>query len=193
MKQEALHRLKSLSYPITTLCGRVDVAVGTIADSVAETTCPGCLEYLNEDFLMIVGEEAAYEPAYPGDVGYDLAVSERICFQPGEFMRVPTRVEGMAIPPGHWGLIIARSSINNAGDFLVLPGVIDAGWRGALFVFVHNLGKRHAVIDAGTRIAQLVLVPASVVPILPVTALPPSRRGTSGFGSSGGINGDSIE
>jgi dUTP pyrophosphatase len=51
---------------------------------------------------------------------------------------------------------------------------------------VVNLDREHAVtIEAGDRIAQLVVVSVPEVAPSFVEELPPSKRGEGGFGSSG--------
>ena len=66
------------------------------------------------------------------------------------------------------------------------PGLIDAGYRGEVIVAVVNLDREQAVtIEAGDRIAQLVVVALPDVSPRFVQELPDSARGEGGFGSSG--------
>jgi dUTP pyrophosphatase len=67
------------------------------------------------------------------------------------------------------------------------PGLIDAGYRGEVICAVVNLDRERPVkIGRGDRIAQLVIVPVAAVEVIEVAELPPSGRGSGGFGSTGG-------
>ncbi len=66
------------------------------------------------------------------------------------------------------------------------PGLIDAGYRGEVIVAVVNLDPHETVsIEAGDRIAQLVIVALPAVAPAWVEELPASARGEDGFGSTG--------
>ena len=66
------------------------------------------------------------------------------------------------------------------------PGLIDAGYRGELVVTLVNLGDASHRVEAGDRIAQLVLVRVELWAAREVGELPPSDgRGEGGFGSTG--------
>lgn len=136
----------------------------------------------NGKTLQVMGRVEA--PAIEGDSGYDLRVQFGTLISPYSYKRVALNGR-VAIPEGFWGLVIARSSTNANGHLLVLPGVIDFGYRGPLFAFVHNLSGDHVRIAAGDRICQLVLVPMAVFPVQRVNELPVSVRGEAGMGSTG--------
>ena len=107
--------------------------------------------------------------------------------EPGQRLSVPT---GMAveIPDGQAGLVLPRSGLAaRFGIALVnAPGLIDAGYRGEVRVLLLNTDRDNSVtIDAGDRIAQLVLVRVETPDVLEVEALELSERGAGGFGSSG--------
>ena len=65
------------------------------------------------------------------------------------------------------------------------PGLIDSDYRGELMVALVNLGAEPFRITRGMRIAQMVVARVERVAFVPVDALPPTTRGTGGFGSSG--------
>ena len=66
------------------------------------------------------------------------------------------------------------------------PGLIDAGYRGEVIVAVVNLDRDDpVVIEPGDRIAQLVVIEVPEVEPGWATNLPPSERGSGGFGSTG--------
>jgi dUTP pyrophosphatase len=125
--------------------------------------------------------------AHPGDAGLDLAAAEPCEIAPGGRAAVPTGV-AVAIPPGHAGLVVPRSGLARRHGVTVAnaPGLIDAGYRGELLVLLANLGAAPHRIEAGDRIAQLVVVPVAHSEPARVEELPPSDgRGEGGFGSTG--------
>lgn len=128
--------------------------------------------------------------AYSDDAGLDLAITQDATVLVGDRALLPTGVAG-ALPPGTWGLIMGRSSTWAKRGLMVIPSVIDAGWRGELLVGVwnppHMQGGQGAVeLKAGERIAQIVLLPAWQGAVMEVDRLPGHQRGLNGFGSSDG-------
>lgn len=122
-------------------------------------------------------------PKHVGDVGYDLRLSEGLIIGPGDSARGITGVS-VELPEGTWGWICGRSSANALG-LLVMPAVIDQGYRGELFLLLRNLTAQWLKIDAGTAVGQMIVMPA-VTPVLRrVDSLSLSARGTNGFGSTG--------
>ena len=127
------------------------------------------------------------EAAHHGDAGLDLRAVEPAKVAPGERAMIPTGLS-VAIPDGHAGLVLPRSGLASKQGLTLAnaPGLIDAGYRGEVIVAVVNLDREQAVtIEAGDRIAQLVVV--ALPDVLPrfVQELPDSARGEGGFGSSG--------
>jgi dUTP pyrophosphatase len=123
-------------------------------------------------------------PAKRGDVGINLPSSTMVTIPPLSFVKVPTDIS-VELEQGTWGLICPRSSTNISGRLLVLMGVVDTGYRGELFIFVHNLSNEPFVVSEGQSIAQLVVMPAMYPTVQWVYRLSDSERGTTGFGSSG--------
>ena len=128
-------------------------------------------------------------PAYarPGDAGLDLHTAETVTLKPGERMAVATGI-ALAIPPGFAGLVLPRSglALRCGVTLLNTPGLIDAGYRGEVKVLLVNLGEAAVTLGRGDRIAQLVVQRVEHVTLVPVSEMPPSARGTGGFGSTGG-------
>jgi dUTP pyrophosphatase len=125
--------------------------------------------------------------AHPGDAGLDLRAADSAKVAPGERAIIPTGL-AVAIPHGHAGLVLPRSGLASKQGLTLAnaPGLIDAGYRGEVIVAVVNLDREHAVtIEAGDRIAQLVVVALPSVTPAFVEGLPASPRGEGGFGSSG--------
>jgi dUTP pyrophosphatase len=124
--------------------------------------------------------------AYAGDAGLDLAATERIELGPGERAIVPTGL-AVAIPGGYAGFVQPRSGLASRHGITIVntPGLVDSGYRGELKVVLHNTDRTQPfVVEAGMRIAQLVVLPIPEVELVEVAELPASERGGRGFGSS---------
>jgi len=124
--------------------------------------------------------------AYAGDAGFDLAACERVELAPGARAAVPTGL-AVAIPEGYAGFVQPRSGLaaRNGLTIVNTPGLVDSGYRGELVVILLNTDREHGfVVEPGTRIAQLVVLPVPEVDLLEVDELPASERGVRGFGSS---------
>src|SRR5439155_684937 len=83
---------------------------------------------------------------------------------------------------------IAKNEIYFGRDGLTVlnaPGTIDADYRGEVRVLLVNLGRAPVSVRRGDRIAQLVVGPVARVTWREVAALPESKRGDGGFGSTG--------
>jgi dUTP pyrophosphatase len=124
--------------------------------------------------------------AYDGDAGLDLAAVEGVTLPPGGRAVVGTGV-AVAIPDGYAGLVVPRSGLaaRHGLSKVNTPGIVDSGYRGEVKVVLLNTDReRSFTVEAGMRIAQLVLVPLPTVRLLEVDELPKSERGERGFGSS---------
>lgn len=125
--------------------------------------------------------------AHPGDAGLDLVAAEARDLAPRARAAVPTGI-AVAIPEGFAGLVVPRSGLARRHGVTVAnaPGLIDAGYRGELVVLLVNLGDEPHRVQAGDRIAQLVVTPVALPAAREVEELPGSDgRGEGGFGSTG--------
>ena len=129
-------------------------------------------------------------PAYarPGDAGLDLLAAEETTLAPaGGRALVPTGL-AVAIPEGYAGFVQPRSglALRHGVTCLNTPGLIDSGYRGELQVLLVNTDPHEPfVVRRGERIAQLVIQAVAVASLVEVEDLPPSARGSGGFGSTG--------
>jgi dUTP pyrophosphatase len=125
--------------------------------------------------------------AHPGDAGLDLYSTEDAHLGPGERWSVGTGI-ALEIPEGHAGLVLPRSGLAREHGIALVnaPGLIDAGYRGEVRVLLLNTDPAETVrIEAGARIAQLMLTPVAIADPVEATELTDSARGEDGFGSSG--------
>ena len=129
-------------------------------------------------------------PSYArvGDAGADLVARERVVIAAGGGRAlVPTGV-AVAIPDGYAGFVLPRSglALRHGITCLNTPGLIDSGYRDELRVVLVNTDPSTAyTVERGDRIAQLVVQRVATCMFAAVDALPPSERGTGGFGHSG--------
>jgi dUTP pyrophosphatase len=127
-------------------------------------------------------------PSYarPDDAGLDLCAAATVTLPPGGRALVPTGI-AVAIPPGYAGLVLPRSGLALRQGVTVLngPGLIDSGYRGEVKVLLINHDARPATFARGERIAQLVLQRVERAEVIGVEELPPTERGSDGFGSTG--------
>lgn len=120
--------------------------------------------------------------AYPGDTCFDLYAAEDVTIKASPTL-VSTGLR-FKIPKGYGLKIYPRSSMAKRGFGMPnSPGIIDAGYRGIVYVVLTYPGIEK--IKHGDRIAQAELVPV-VTPKLVLGDVPLSTaRGEGGFGSSG--------
>jgi len=124
--------------------------------------------------------------ATPGSAGYDLASAEEGTLAPMERRLFRTGF-AIAVPAGFECQIRPRSGL--ALRFGVTlpnsPATIDSDYRGELMVALVNLGAEPFRVERGMRIAQLVFARVEGAAFSEVAVLPPTGRGSGGFGSTG--------
>ncbi|ATW58764.1 dUTPase [Arthrobacter phage Urla] len=124
--------------------------------------------------------------AYSDDAGLDLFVTEDTWVPANGFVDIRSHIR-VQLPDWSWGFLVGRSSTLRKKGLLVNPGIIDAGYRGELFSGVQNMVSRPVHVEAGERIAQLIIIGNGTRQIEPVLVpeLDTHARGKNGFGSSG--------
>jgi dUTP pyrophosphatase len=129
-------------------------------------------------------------PAYAteGAAGMDLlaAVAAPVVIPPGGRALIPTGLR-IALPEGFELQVRPRSGLALKHGITLpnSPGTIDEDYRGELGVIVLNAGTEPFTVERGARIAQAVVAPVVRASWLEVPALPETRRGEGGFGSTG--------
>jgi dUTP pyrophosphatase len=120
--------------------------------------------------------------------GMDLlaALEADLTLEPGARALVSTGI-ALAIPGGYEAQVRPRSglAIRDGITMLNSPGTIDADYRGTVRLVVVNHGAAPVTLRRGERLAQLVLARVERAALEVVAELPPSERGTGGFGSTG--------
>ncbi|OGG65599.1 hypothetical protein A3I99_02485 [Candidatus Kaiserbacteria bacterium RIFCSPLOWO2_02_FULL_45_11b] len=130
--------------------------------------------------------EAAVVPsfAHTTDAGLDLCTTTEVIINPGERASVPTGI-AMQIPEGHVGLIWDKSGISQKGGLKTLGGVIDAGYRGEIFVGLFNTSSEVYTFAPGQKVAQILIQKIEQPELEVVDSLEDSSRGEGAFGSTG--------
>lgn len=131
-------------------------------------------------------DERAKAPAkgHAGDAGIDFFALETVVFPPGGQMRVRTGV-GLEIPPGHVGLIWDKSSVSFNQGLKIMGGVIDAGFRGEVIMSLVNTSKSEQRLEAGQKVAQMIIQKFEDCELVEVAELSDSARGGGREGSTG--------
>ena len=129
-------------------------------------------------------------PAYarPGDAGLDLRAAGDAELAAGGGRALVGTGLAIAIPEGYAGFVQPRSGLarDHGVTCLNTPGLIDSGYRGELKVLLVNTDPHEPfIVRRGERIAQLVIQPVAAATLCEVEILPPTDRGSGGFGSTG--------
>lgn len=148
------------------------------------------LIYSNDEYGKEARKLGLIKHAYEGDAGIDLPTvllhedrEHGKMIYPGDRTMLHTGIH-VAFPKGYWGRIIHRSSTEKRSRLRVIEGVID-DFRGPLLVQVHNMNSFPITVHHGQRIAQLIVVKTASFKCREVEHLPPSQRGSNGWGSTG--------
>ena len=127
--------------------------------------------------------------ATEGSAGMDLyaCIDEPLTLAQGEKAVIPTGI-AIALPSPELGaFVFARSglAIKHGIGLLNAVGVIDSDYRGEVCVGVINQLSEPYTINPDERIAQLVILPVSLIEPVEVDELDETERGAGGFGSTG--------
>jgi len=172
----------------TQITGKIDLKLDEMLEKMTNgeelkdfVTCEGVVQ-----FARIHSKAVMPHFAHKGDSGFDLYTLDTVILGAGERRILPTGLK-VCLPEGFEIQIRPRSGISAKTPLTVLLGTVDSGYRGEIGVIVHNTSKGEYVIKEGERIAQGVVmrVPHVVFMEIAEKDLPPSSRGTNGFGSTG--------
>ncbi|MDR3116654.1 MAG: dUTP diphosphatase [Bifidobacteriaceae bacterium] len=124
--------------------------------------------------------------ANQADAGADLYSVEDTQLEAFSWKAVPTGLVG-AIPHGYVGLIHPRSGLALKKGLTVLnaPGTVDSGYRGEFLIILYNASKQKIFLEAGTRIAQLIIQEIQLADFQWRDQLDETDRSDGGFGSTG--------
>lgn len=119
--------------------------------------------------------------SHPFDAGLDLCAMKDGIVDYSKTFDTGVHVE---IPEGCVGLIKSKSGlmVNNQ---ITTDGTIDAHYTGSIKVKLFNHGETSYYVEAGQKIAQLVIIKCELPELELVDSLEETDRGSNGFGSTG--------
>ena len=125
--------------------------------------------------------------AHETDAAADLYAAETVVVPAHSLGNIiPTGIK-IALPENWTAYIVPRSSMGTKTPLRLSNsiGVIDSDYRGPVGVIYDNISDSDYTINAGDRIAQLIVMPTYRFKPQVVDILPATERGEGGFGSSG--------
>ena len=129
-------------------------------------------------------------PAYATSqsAGMDLRanIESPITLHPMERTLVPTGIR-VELPEGYEAQVRPRSGLALKHGVTVLntPGTIDSDYRGELKVLLVNLSNDDFEVNAGERVAQMVIARHETATWEEVEVLDETERGEGGYGHTG--------
>lgn len=123
-------------------------------------------------------------PAHPGDVGYDVFTPEDVRIGPlnREVIGLKMSIE---LPKGYFAIVQGKSGLAANNGLTTIGNIIDNSYRGEIHVILLNLSWTYVMIPAGSKIAQLLILPYSTPPLKRVAKLSSTSRGAGKMGSTG--------
>ncbi len=136
-----------------------------------------------ERMMKIKLDKGAIAPtrAHPWDAGLDLYAMNDAVVDYSETFDTGVHVE---VPEGWVGFIKSKSGLM-VNHNITTDGTIDAHYTGSIKVKLFNHGASSYLVQAGDKIAQLVIVPCMQPRLELVDSLEETDRGDNGFGSTG--------
>lgn len=122
--------------------------------------------------------------AHKGDAGLDLCALDSCVVRAGERRLIPTGIS-MELPEGYFASIRGKSGLAYKKGVSILGGVVEYTYRGDYGVIFLNTSGDDIEIEAGQKIAQVVIQPVATAEVEEVEELGESERGDERFGSTG--------
>lgn len=135
-------------------------------------------------FIKKIREEAKIPTrAHYDDAGIDVYCCEAISIPPHTTVKVPTGI-AYELPEGYCLFAWDKSSVGAKG-LKTLGGVCDSGYRGELFIPIHNLNNEPYTFGAGDKVVQMIIQKVELWEVEEAAELSETKRGQGGFGSTG--------
>lgn len=127
--------------------------------------------------------------ATEGSAGMDLyaCIDSPVTIEPHKVAQIPSGI-AIELPSENYGaFVFARSGLSRKHGIAPVNavGVIDSDYRGEIIMGLINHFDESYTVEPGERVAQLVIMPVSMMPVVEVTDLSDTERGEGGFGSTG--------
>ena len=109
-----------------------------------------------------------------------------VTLRPLQRALIPTGLH-IQLPSGYECQIRPRSglALNYGISIVNTPGTVDADYRGEIKIILVNLSDEPFTIEAGERIAQMIVARYEQIEWQPAEELGATERGAGGFGSTG--------
>lgn len=140
--------------------------------------------------VKVINKGSQPLPAYATtqSAGMDLRadIDSPITLKPMERRLIPTGLY-IALPKSYEAQVRPRSGLALKHGITVLntPGTVDADYRGELMVLLINFSAEDFIINAGERIAQMVIARHEQAEFVEVEVLDETERGAGGYGHTG--------
>jgi dUTP pyrophosphatase len=130
----------------------------------------------------------AYETAHAAGMDLRADVETTVVLKPMERKLIPTGLY-IELPEGFEAQIRPRSGLafKHGIGIVNSPGTIDADYRGEIKVLLINFSSDDFEINAGDRIAQMVVAKHERVSWEQVEVLNETQRGEGGYGHTGKV------
>lgn len=173
----------------------IDDMVSLIKCTASRNDDPLYFTYTDDEFGELARtwhlENGYPSYVYDGDAGFDLPImlsaedrEHGKIIWPGERELLHTGLK-FELPPNKFGRITHRSSTEKRHRLRVVEGIIDNGYRGAIFIQIHNTNNCKIDIYHGRKYAQLIICDICKCGIKYKNELSNTNRNQNGFGSSG--------
>lgn len=184
--------LKEMIYGEVNYTGKKKMLVDAVMDrmlSIFDAAAEKFHSFSIELPMTVDTVDGAKVPTYAHDTdaAADLYAMETVVVEGntlGNKIRTGVKIQ---LPEGWLAMILPRSSMGMKTPLRLSNsvGLIDSGYRGELGVLYDNISDTPYTINAGDRIAQLLVMPSYRFQAKVVDILADSDRGESGFGDSG--------
>ena len=138
------------------------------------------------DYLK--GLYSNHEHFHAGDSGIDLYFPDTITIDPGETKRIDLKIRCEAmrdyVSNTSYYLYPRSSIVRTPLRMSNSVGIIDAGYRGTITVFVDNIKNTSYTVERGKRLFQICSPDLSPITFSLNDMLSETSRGSGGFGST---------
>ncbi len=140
------------------------------------------------DLIRFEADAPLPTKAYARSAAFDLAAYSKratVTIAPHTTKLIRTGI-GLRPPIGHLIMVCSRSGLATRSVFVANgPGIVDPDYTGEIKVLLFNGGIEPFFVTHGDRIAQVLVLPLTTIPLREVASMPITDRGDKGFGSTG--------
>ena len=194
--QEAINALdetlKEMIYGEVVATGNKKILTDAIIEKLTGVFNAAAEKYHSYAFVLPMTVDTTHNAKVPTyahdtDAAADLYAMDDQIFPAHSYGNIVHTGIKIQLPEGWLAMILPRSSIGMKTPLRLSNsvGLIDSGYRGELGVLYDNTSDKEYQVNAGERIAQLLVMPSYRFQAKVVDILADSDRGEGGFGASG--------